>query len=113
MPITKILESSREFEIQTYKKPEDIRQMNLTHVSFSGTPLHHPYDNEKVVMLADPSSSNTLYYEFFSKDISYAEHLENIVDPEGNTLSIVRIWVKKKSVGIRCTPFLVEDTRLR
>ncbi len=112
MVIAKILESSREFEIQTYKKPEDIRQMNLTHVSFSGTPLHHPYDNEKVVLLVDPFSSNTLYYEFFSKDISYAEHLENIVDPEGKTLSIVRIWVKKKSIGIRCTPFIVEDTRV-
>ncbi len=112
MPIAKILESSREFEIQTYKKPEDIRQMNLTHVSFSGTPLHHPYDNEKVVLLVDPFSSNTLYYEFFSKNISYAEHLENIVDSEGKTLNIVRIWVKKKSVAIRCTPFIVEDTRV-
>ena len=88
MVIAKILESSREFEIQTYKKPEDIRQMNLTHVSFSGTPLHHPYDNEKVVLLVDPFSSNTLYYEFFSKDISYAEHLENIVDPEGKNLDM-------------------------
>lgn len=112
MVIAKILESSREFEIQTYKRPEDIRQMNLTHVSFSGTPLHHPYDNEKVVLLVDPFSSNTLYYEFFSKDISYAEHLEIIVDPEGKTLNIVRIWVKKKSIGIRCTPFIVEDTRV-
>lgn len=113
MPITKILESSREFEIQTYKRPEDIRQMYLTHVSFSGTPLHHPHDNEKVVLLIDPFSSNTLYYEFYTKDISYAEHLENIVDPEGKTLNIVRIWVKKKSIGIRCTPFIVEDTRVR
>ncbi|MEN8136752.1 MAG: inorganic pyrophosphatase Ppa [Thermodesulfobacteriota bacterium] len=113
MVIAKILESSREFEIQTYKRPEDIGRMNLTHVSFSGTPLHHPYDNEKVVLLVDPFSSNTLYYEFFTKNISYAEHLENIVDPEGKTLSIVRIWVKKKSVGIRCTPFIVEDTRVR
>jgi len=113
MVIAKILESSREFEIQTYKKPEDIHQMNLTHVSFSGTPLHHPYDKAKVVLLTDPFSSNTLYYEFFTRDISYAEHLENIVDPEGKTLNIVRIWVKKKSIGVRCTPFLVEDTRLR
>ena len=112
MPIAKILESSREFEIQTYKRPEDIRQMNLTHVSFSGTPFHHPYDNEKVVLLVDPFSSNTLYYEFCTKDISFAEHLENMVDPEGKTLSIVRVWIKKKSVGIRCTPFIVEDTRV-
>ena len=113
MPIKKILKSSREFEIQIYKEPGDVRQLTMTHVSFSGAPFHHPYDNEKLVLLVDPFSSNTIYYEFFTKDISFAEHLENIVDPEGKTLNIVRIWVKKKSVGIRCTPFIVEDTRLR
>ncbi|MFN2369411.1 MAG: inorganic pyrophosphatase Ppa [Desulfurivibrionaceae bacterium] len=113
MPIAKILESSREFEIQAYKKPKDIRQMSLSHVAFSGTPFHHPHDSEKLVLLADPFSSNTLYYEFFTKDISFAEHLENMVDAEGRTLNLVRLWVKKQSVGIRCTPFIVDDTRLR
>jgi inorganic pyrophosphatase len=113
MPITKILKISREFEIQAYKKPEDIRQMYLTHVSFSGAPFHHPHDNEKVLLLADPFSSNALYYEFYTKDISFAEHLENLVDPDGKTVNIVRVWVKKKSVAIRFTPFIVEDTRFR
>ncbi|MEN8143221.1 MAG: inorganic pyrophosphatase Ppa [Thermodesulfobacteriota bacterium] len=113
MPITKLLDKTREFEIQTYKKPEDIKQLNLTHVAFSGTPLHHPNDSDKVILLADPFSSNTLYYEFNIRDISFAEHLENIVNPEGQTLSLVRIWVKKKSLAVRCTPFIVEDTRLR
>jgi len=113
MPIANILESHLEFEIQTYREPEDIREMNRTHVSFSGTPFHHPHDEDKVVLLVDPFSSNTLYYEFFAKDISFAEHLENIATPEGKILSLVRLWVKKQSVGVRCTPFIVEDTRLR
>ncbi|MBU0485674.1 MAG: inorganic pyrophosphatase Ppa [Proteobacteria bacterium] len=113
MPIVKMLKSSREFEIQTYKKPEDIRQMNLNNVSFSGTPFHHPYNNEKLVLLINPFSSETLYYEFFTRDISFAEHLENIVDPEGKSLNIVRLWVKKKSVSIRCTPFIVDDNSVR
>lgn len=113
MPITKILESSRAFAIQAYKKPADGHQMNQTHVSFSGTPFHHPYDQEKLVLLVDPFSEHALYYEFLTKNIYFAEHLENLVDPEGKTMNIVRIWVRKKSVGIRCTPFIVEDTRIR
>lgn len=113
MPITKLLDNPREFEIQTYKKPEDIKQLNRTHVSFSGSPLHHPYDSDKVILLADPFSSNTIYYEFYIKDISFAEKLQNIVNPEGETLSLVRIWVKKMSLAVSCTPFLVEDTRRR
>ena len=113
MPVTRLLDSSKVFEIQTYKKPEDVKQLSITHVSFSGTPLHHPYDEEKIVLLVDPFSSNTLYYEFFIKDISFAEKLQNIVNLEGQTLNIVRVWVKKRSVAVRCTPFIVEDTRLR
>jgi len=34
------------------------------------------------------------------------------VDMEGNTLTMIRIWVKKGSVAVRCTPFIAGDTRL-
>jgi hypothetical protein len=30
----------------------------------------------------------------------------------GETITMVRIWVKKMSVGIRCSPFLVEEARI-
>ena len=30
---------------------------------------------------------------------------------DGDTITMVRVWVKKMSVGIRCSPFIVEDTR--
>ena len=93
MPITRLLDNTREFEIQAYKKPEDIEQLNLTHVSFSGTPLHHPYDSDKVIMLADPFSSNTFYYELFTKDISFAEQLQNIVTLEGQTHLLNWCWL--------------------
>jgi inorganic pyrophosphatase len=60
----------------------------------------------------DPFSSNTSYYEFKSKDISYVEELPNIVNLDGETIKMVRIWVKKMSVGILCSPFLVEETKI-
>lgn len=113
MSIAKILASSRVFEIQAYTKPADSHEMHLTHVAFSGTPFHHPYDKAKLILLVDPFSSHTLYYEFFTKDVSFAEHLENVVYPEGKTLAIVRLWVKKKSAGISCTPFIVDEPRRR
>jgi inorganic pyrophosphatase len=50
-------------------------------------------------------------YEFIKEDISYFEELPNLVDPNGETVTMGRIWVKKGSLGIRCTPFIVEDTR--
>jgi hypothetical protein len=29
---------------------------------------------------------------------------------DGETVTLVRAWIKKMSIGIRCAPFIVEDT---
>jgi len=51
-----------------------------------------------------------IYYEFKINDISYVEELPNLVNMEGETITMVRIWIKKMSIGIKCFPFVVEDT---
>ena len=99
------------FQIQAYKIPKDISLMRKTHVSFSGSPKKHPYDPERVVLVADPFSTNNLFYEFTKENISYVEELPNLVNQGGETITMVRVWVKKRSIGIRCSPFIVEDTR--
>ena len=99
------------FQIQAYQKPKNIHLLKNSHVSFSGTPKKHPYDTNKIILVADPFSTNTLYYEFDKDDISYLEELPSLVNLDGETITMVRIWVKKMSVGVRCSPFIVEDTR--
>ncbi len=99
------------FQIQAYKKPKDIQILRKTHVAFSGSPNKHPYDSDKVILVIDPFSANNLYYEFKKDNISYVEELPNLVNIDGETITMVRVWVKKMSVGIRCAPFIVEDTR--
>ena len=101
---------SEKFEIQAYKRPRNIRELIKTHVSFSGAPQRHPYEPEKVILIPDPFSTQTFYYEFQAEDISYVEELPSLVDIEGKTISMARIWVEKKSIGLRCSPFVVEDT---
>lgn len=98
------------FEIQAYKKPKDIGSLRKTHVCFSGSPKKHRYDSDKVILVADPFSAHNLYYEFNKADISFVEELPNLVNEDGETITMVRVWVKKMSVGIRCSPFIVEDT---
>lgn len=101
------------FAIQAYKRPQDVASLAKTHVSFSGTPRKHPYDRDKVILVADPYSSHTFYYEFGKTDITYVEELPNLVAADGQTFPMVRVWVKKKSVAVRCTPFVVADTSVR
>ncbi len=104
-------EAVKEFAIQAYQKPEDEQDLRLTHVSFSGTPQKHPCDPDKVILVIDPYSSNVSYFEFLTRDISFVEELNNVVDSAGRVIPFMRLWVKRNSIGIRSTPFVVADTR--
>ena len=104
-------QESRRFEIQAYSPPKDPRALRQTHVAFSGSPRRHPFEKGKVVLVVDPYSTASLLYEFEAADIGFAEELPNLATPEGETITMVRLWVKKGSIGIRSTPFRVEDTR--
>ena len=106
----KDLEKAHRFEIQAYQKPKNFKSLRETHVPFAGSPQKHPHDTKKVMLVADPYSTSPFYYEFRLKDIAYAEELPSLVDLEGNTLTMARIWIQKGSVGLRCAPFRVEET---
>jgi inorganic pyrophosphatase len=111
MPNTTLLQESAKFEIEAYKPPKDHQRLKLTHVAFTGSPRRHPYDADKVILIADPYSTNTFYYEFNAEDISYGEEMPSIVSSDGEAVTMVRIWVKKKSIGIRSMPFVVDEIR--
>ena len=113
MQNTNYPQESARLEIQTYKRPKDIKMLRETHISFTGSPQRHPYDPKKVILVADPYSANTSYYEFNKDDISFLEELPSIVNIEGETVTMVRVWVNKMSIAVHCTPFIVADTDKR
>ena len=104
-------QESKRFEIQAYNPPKDPRSLRQTHVAFSGSPHRHRFETDKVVLVVDPYSTASLLYEFAAEDIGFAEELPNLATPEGDTITMVRLWVKKGSIGIQSIPFRVEDTR--
>ena len=109
MSITQFLQASKKFEIQLYKSPKNRDRLWKTHVPFSGSPQKHPYDADKVIVIIDPYSTNPFYYEFSTQSIAFVEELSNLVSREGKTVPMARIWVKKGTVALRCTPFVVAD----
>jgi inorganic pyrophosphatase len=110
MAVSRVPLKTTKLEIQAYKRPENLKALSKTHVAFTGSPQIHRYDPDKFILVADPFSTNTFYIEFDSSDISYAEELPNLVNVEGEIITMARIWVKKKSIAIHCTPFQVSDT---
>ena len=112
MQISNYLQETKKFEIQTYEKPKDFSMLRDSHIAFSGAPRKHPYDPDKVILIVDPYSTNTFYYEFRADDIAYVEELPSMVNLEGKSITMVRLWIKKISIGVRCTPFIVQETGL-
>ena len=101
------LQRAEKFEIEKYKAPKDIRSLSKTHVPYTGSPQKHPLDPERIILIPDPYINNSPYLEFSRPDISFVEKLANLVNLEGETVAMARIWVKKGSVAIQCTPFQV------
>ena len=107
MNIRKYLEEEHFHEITKYSSHGDYVKNN---VAFTGAPKKHPYDKDKIILITDPFSSHTMFYEFNITDIVHIDELPRMVSESGDSLQIVRIWVKKGSLGIRYEPFVVEDT---
>jgi hypothetical protein len=97
MSIINFLELKEKLEIQKYVKPENLDKKN--NISFSGSPRKHPYERTRIILIADPFSENTFFYEFNIENITFAEEFPNISNLKGDSVSMVRIWVRKKSIA--------------
>lgn len=100
----KLLETANKYDIDKYREIDFFD----THTSFSGTPKRHPVDREKLVLVSDPFTSETEFYEFPVESIDYFEELDTISAEFGKSALRVRIWVKKGTPAIRYEPFVVE-----
>jgi len=106
MSIINFLELKEKLEIQKYVKTVDVNKKES--ISFFGSPRKHPHDQTRAILIADPFSENTFFYEFNIDDIVFAEELPKISNLSGESVSMVRVWVRKKSIALRCTPFIVD-----
>jgi len=107
MAVNTSLQKAGKFEIEKYTSPKDIRSLSRTHVPFSGSPQKHPLDPDQIILIPDPYNEKSPYLEFSKKAITHVEKLANVVNMDGEAVTMARIWVKKGSVAIQCTPFQV------
>lgn len=101
------LQKAEKFEIETFKAPKDVRSLSKTHVPYSGSPQKHPHDPDQIILIPDPYNDFGPYLEFSKSDVTHVEKLPHIVNLSGDTVAMMRIWVKKGGVAVQCTPFRV------
>ncbi|BBO73895.1 hypothetical protein DSCW_13120 [Desulfosarcina widdelii] len=103
------LQKAVPLEIEKYKAPKDARSLSKTHVAYTGAPRKHPLNPDQIILIPDPYNDKSPYLEFGRNDITHVEKLANVVNMEGETVSMARVWVKKGSLAIQCTPFQVSS----
>ena len=103
-------QEAEKFEIQRYRRPKDLLSLRKTHVPFTGSPRRDPRDPDSVILIPDPYSSHAFYYQFSTRDVSFAEELASIVATDGQTVTMARLWVRKQAVGKQVLPFVVDET---
>lgn len=111
MIITKFLQEAKRLEIQPYKKRSGIEDLKRRSIPFIGSPLKHPVDKHKVLLIVDPYNQTTFYYEFRTEDIMFVEDFPTIANVDGENITMARLWIRKGGMGIRCSPFMVEELR--
>jgi hypothetical protein len=79
-------------------------------IAFTGTPKKHPYDEHRIVLVVDPFSSHTNFFEFNISDIAAVEEIPSLATEEGTNVKMVKVWVKKGSIGMKYELFTVDDT---
>lgn len=110
MPIANLMQTLGPWDLMAYDPDVDRENLARHHVAYTGAARKFGREERKLLLITDPFSSNTSYLEFMAVDISLVEEAGNIVDPDGEVIPLVRVWVRKGSIGVRSTPFVVEDT---
>ena len=76
-------------------------------VPFSGCPRVHPSDKSKMFLVKDPLGSEPKVLEFNLEDILFVEENPSAVTEAGESVPMVKLWIKRGAVGVVLEPFEV------
>jgi inorganic pyrophosphatase len=105
MDIFHLLES---LPIHEVAKKGDIPPPNA--VPFSGHPRKHPVEKQKLLLISDPMGENPSMVEFNLNDIVHIEDLHALITENGESLRLVKLWIRKGARGVILEPFEVDES---
>jgi hypothetical protein len=76
---------------------------------FAGYPRQHPSEKNKLILVYDPLGSNPSILEFKIEDVLYVEEMHSAVNPNGEGVPLVKLWVRKGAHGVIMEPFEVDE----
>lgn len=102
--IVKVIASNK--SLQKYTEPTRLADEAVPYI---GQPKQHESEPDKIFLRLNPLSSNGAILEFKTEDLVFAENVKTVSQKDGAGFQIVKIWIRKGSVGIKLEPFSVQD----
>lgn len=99
------LDSLPVHEIIRYAGGDEYRGKSTT---YDGAARKHPYDKDRLLLVPSPLEHLNVIYDFQINDILHAEPLRSLVTEKGESLQIVRLWIRYGSVALKMEPFRVD-----
>jgi inorganic pyrophosphatase len=93
-----------EFILDLFRKPRVFRP---GYKDFVGSPRRHPQRDDRIILITDPFTPEVSFMEFELDDVDYVEPMPGMVDDYGELVVMARLWVKKGSLGVRSSLFMV------
>jgi len=93
-------------ELEKYRDPNRLLKEAIPYI---GQPKRQEGAPDKIYIRLNPLSSNGAFLEFKTKDVVFAENVKTVSQSDGTAFSIVKIWIRKGSIGIKMEPFSVMD----
>jgi len=102
--IVKVLNESR--EVNPFS---DVDRLSKEAVPFVGQLKKNEGDPSKIFLRTERFANQSILLEFNQKDVVYAEDLKTITKNDGTAFRIVKIWLRKGTIGVKLEPFSVTD----
>lgn len=94
--------------VEVYRNGKNMRDKS---VSFRGSPSKHPYEDDKFILILDPISDHTEYFEFRKMDIVFVEDMPSILTKNDETVCMKTVWIKEGAPALKLLPFIVAKTK--
>ncbi len=104
MGINTYLEAAPLYELTLYKG-----NVPQSAIPFVGSPRKHPYEKDKLILVQPKEKTAPLVLEFKYSDLINVENHASHVSDNGETIYLVRIWIRRGAQGTVHMPFEVGD----
>jgi hypothetical protein len=78
-------------------------------VPFSGYPRQHPLEKNKIILVYEPLGQNPAVLEFLLDDVLFVEDVPSAVTETGESLPLVKLWIRRGAHGVIMEPFEVDE----